>query len=323
MSDGTLIVISAKMQPAAELCMYKSHDMITLNTQKVLIPVDFSATSLIAIRHGAFLAKKNKGELYIVHVIRRRELTNTSHPTAELRQLVTEKSDMLERTRELACEVRKHYNIPVHALVTSGKCAKSIVKTAERINAGLIVMGTRGEESTSSLFFGSNALRVIARANIPVITIRTGTSKVGYSRILLPINSSEHSRQKVNSALQVAKMFAASVKILGILGTGEEAYRYKLEVILRQIRKMAESSQLFASSEIVTSDDPAEFTMAYAHKTGSDIIISMTDENTGASRIVAGSFDEQLVEQSPVPVMSIQPEIHEENYAPIVIGGMW
>jgi nucleotide-binding universal stress UspA family protein len=297
--------------------------MITLNTQKILIPVDFSATSLIAIRHGAFLAKKNRGELYILHVQKKYDLKDTSNPVAELRQLVTKKQDLLEKTRTLAAEIQHEYSIPVHALITNGKCAKTIVLTAEKIGAGLIVMGTRGADSTSSLFFGSNALRVISRSDIPVITVRTATDKLGYSRILMPINSSEHSRQKVNSALQMAKIFAASVEVLGILSPDEEAYRYKLEVILQQVKKLAEKKNLFYTASVITTDDPAEYTIRYANKTRADIIISMTDEKTGSSRLVAGTFDEQLVEQSPVPVMSIQPEVHEENYAPVVIGGMW
>jgi nucleotide-binding universal stress UspA family protein len=297
--------------------------MINLNTQKILIPVDFSPTSLIAIRHGAFLAKKNKGELYILHVRSKHELNDTSNPVAELRQLVIKKQDLFEKTRTLAAEVQQQYRIPVHALTAQGKCAITIVQTAEKIRAGLIVMGTRGADSTSSLFFGSNALRVISRSDIPVITVRTATNRLGFSRILLPINSSEHSRQKVNSALQMAKIFAASVEVLGILSADEEVYRYKLEVILQQVKKLADKKNLFYTSSIITSDDPAEFTLRYANKTGADMIISMTDEKTGTSRLVSGSFDEQLVEQSRVPVMSIKPEIHEENYAPVVIGGMW
>ena len=43
--------------------------MIHFNSNKILIPVDFSETSLLAIKHGAFLAKYTKGDVYLLHVI--------------------------------------------------------------------------------------------------------------------------------------------------------------------------------------------------------------------------------------------------------------
>ena len=43
--------------------------MIHFNSSKILIPVDFSDTSLLAIKHGAFLAKYTKGDVYLLHVI--------------------------------------------------------------------------------------------------------------------------------------------------------------------------------------------------------------------------------------------------------------
>ena len=43
--------------------------MIHLNTNKIIITTDFSETSFLAIKHGAFLAQFTKGEVYLVHVI--------------------------------------------------------------------------------------------------------------------------------------------------------------------------------------------------------------------------------------------------------------
>lgn len=43
--------------------------MIHLNTNKIIITTDFSETSYLAIKHGAFLAQYTKGEIYLVHII--------------------------------------------------------------------------------------------------------------------------------------------------------------------------------------------------------------------------------------------------------------
>ncbi len=43
--------------------------MIQFNSSKILIPVDFSETSLLAIKHGAFTAQLTKADLFLLHVI--------------------------------------------------------------------------------------------------------------------------------------------------------------------------------------------------------------------------------------------------------------
>ena len=43
--------------------------MIHLDTNKIIITTDFSETSLLAIKHGAFLAQYTKGEVFLVHII--------------------------------------------------------------------------------------------------------------------------------------------------------------------------------------------------------------------------------------------------------------
>ena len=48
----------------------------------------------------------------------------------------------------------------------------------------------------------------------------------------------------------------------------------------------------------------------------------MTDQDNG-SGILTRTFDRELVDESEIPVLSIPPEIHEENIAPASIGGLW
>jgi nucleotide-binding universal stress UspA family protein len=43
--------------------------MIPFNTSKILIPTDFSETSMLAIQHGAFVAQFTKGDVYLLHII--------------------------------------------------------------------------------------------------------------------------------------------------------------------------------------------------------------------------------------------------------------
>jgi nucleotide-binding universal stress UspA family protein len=125
----------------------------------------------------------------------------------------------MERT---AAEIREQYGISVKVLVTLGGRISEILQTAKRIGAGLIVMGTEGADSVSNLFSGSNSHLVVSKSEIPVLTIRNNYQNEGYKSILLPIDLSEHTRQKVNVAVQIAKMHSAKIHVLGLISNGQE-----------------------------------------------------------------------------------------------------
>lgn len=296
--------------------------MIKLKMTKILIPVDFSLTSMRAIKHGAFLAQLAQGELYLLHVRKRKDILDITFPWQELRAVALENQTYLQRTKDLAEKISKDYCIKVTAIVRSGSCPTEIIKAGEKHKVGLIVMGTQGSESNSSLFFGSNAFRVISKSEIPVITVRSDTPMLGYSKILLPIDSSKHSRQKVNSALQLAKMFASSVHVLGILSKSEDNYLYKMEHILSQIKNLAIEKNLVCNTEIVWSENPAAITLSQAKKLNADMVITMTDQHAGSEGLFAGTYDKQLVVESQIPILSIKPEIHEENIVQPSFAGM-
>jgi len=59
--------------------------MINLNTNKILIPVDFSPVGVRAISHGAFLAKLTKGELILLHVQKKTELLDIIMPALKIK----------------------------------------------------------------------------------------------------------------------------------------------------------------------------------------------------------------------------------------------
>jgi nucleotide-binding universal stress UspA family protein len=297
--------------------------MINLNTKKILIPVDFSKTASRAIEHAAFIAKLTKGELILLHVQKKSDLIDIIMPAVKLKNVSVITNYLEEKLDALAGKIKKEYGIPVSSVVSVGNITSEIVDIAAEYGAGLIVMGTQGSDSTNDLFLGSNSYRVLTKSSIPVMTVRVTPTRHGYSNILLPIDSSFHSRQKVHIALQLADKFASRVHVLGVLGKHEDEYEYKLKVILPQVEKMARAKKLVCTSEIVKAENRAQKTLAYAKKVKADLIITMTDQSAELSRIILGSYAHQLINDSKIPVLSIPPEEHPETMDQDSVGGMW
>ena len=297
--------------------------MINLEINRILVPVDFSETSRKAINHAAPLAKLNNGELFLLYVRRKKNAFDFGFTTADLRDMVSESANYKRLMEETAREIRAKYSVPVKVLVAIGGRIPEIIKVAEKKKIGLIIMGTRGSDSDSNLFSGSNSYRVVSRSEIPVMTVRNTNKKPGYGTILLPIDSSEHSRQKVNLSLQMAKMYGSNIHLLGLLNKNEEHYAGKLKTIMRQVEKRVKADGIKVTSETIKTDEPVKKTLLSAKRNKADVIITMTDEHSGSSPFKSRYFDRELVDVSQVPVLSVPPEIHEENIEPGSLGGVW
>lgn len=289
--------------------------MIHLNTKKIIITTDFSDTSLLAIKHGAFLAQYTKGSVYLVHVITRHwEKFNVFTPSITLDNLEKASTSVQAKLDELANDVRKTYGVEVTTVVNSGNPTTEIIKFAKEIEAGLIVMGTHGYSSWEDLTIGSNALKVITKCPCPVMTMSQMSEKFGYKKIILPMDNSEHSRHKVNYTIELAKQFHAEIFAVGLLSSDEESRKPAMNVILHQIAKLAKDKGVTCHTELHENvKNRAVATVQYCEKVGGDLITIMTDQDAEISGFFLGPYALQVIHHSKVPVISLKAEEHFQD----------
>lgn len=289
--------------------------MIHLNTNKIIITTDFSETSDLAIKHGAFLAQYTKGEIYLVHIITKHwEKFNVFTPSITIENIEKASDIVQNKLNELASDIKKEFGVNVTTVVSSGNPTTEIVKFAKEIKAGLIVMGTHGYSSWEDLTIGSNALKVITKSPCPILTMSQYAEKIGYHKIILPIDTSEHSRQKVVLTLELAKQFASQVCAIGLLTEDEENKKHAMEVMLHQVENAAKDKSVACTTELLENvKNRAVATVNYCNKVGGDLISIMTDQDAELSGFFLGPYALQVIHHSKVPVLSIKPEEHPED----------
>lgn len=297
--------------------------MIHLNTKKIIITTDFSETSMLAIKHGAFLAQYTKGSVYLVHVITRHwEKFNVFTPSITLENLEKASDSLQKKLDELANDIRKEYGVEVTTIVNSGNPTTEIIKIAKEIEAGLIVMGTHGYSSWEDLTIGSNALKVITKSPCPVMTMSQRSDELGYHKIVLPIDNSEHSRHKVNYTIELAKQFSAHIYAIGLLSPDEESKKPAMNVVLHQIVAIAKEKGVVC--EYVLKEhvkNRAVETVEYANTVGADLICIMTDQDAELSGFFLGPYALQVIHHSKVPVISLKPEDHSADVSWTMMSG--
>jgi nucleotide-binding universal stress UspA family protein len=289
--------------------------MIRLNTDKIIITTDFSETSYKAIKHGAFLAQYTKGEVYLLHVIAKYwEKFNVFTPSVTLENIEKASTMVQQKLEELASNIRKEYGVKVTTVVNTGNPTTEILKYAEEINAGMIVMGTHGYSAWEDLTIGSNALKVLTKSPCPVLTMTDHTNKFGYKKIILPIDTSGHSRHKVDITMEIAKQFSSQVFAVGILGTGESNEKGAMEVMLRQVENSAKEYGVMCTTELIMDvPNRAVATVKFCESKGGDLITIMTDQDAELSGFFLGPYALQVIHHSKAPVLSIKPPVYNSS----------
>lgn len=284
--------------------------MIHLNTKKIIITTDFSETSYLAIKHGAVLAQKTNGEIYLVHIITKHwEKFNVFTPSITLDNIEKASDVVQNKLSELAADIKKDFGVNVTTVVNSGNPTTEIVKFAKEINAGLIVMGTHGYNAWEDLTIGSNALKVITKSPCPVLTMSEYADKVAYKKIIIPIDTSEHSRHKVVLTLELAKQFSSEIHVIGLLADDEANRKNAMDVMLHQVETAAKDKGVPCTIELLENvKNRAVSTVMACEKVGGDLISIMTDQDAELSGFFLGPYSLQVIHHSKVPVLCIKPE---------------
>lgn len=146
-----------------------------MKIRRILVPVDFSATSLRALDRAIDFGRPFDAELLILFVVEPvfyaglADLDGTSDNLQAL--LRSQQRAGGQELARLAAQLKKR-RVRFRTRVAIGQPWVVIVDEAKKSKAALIVMATHGRTGLSHLFMGSVAEKVVRSATCPVLTLR-------------------------------------------------------------------------------------------------------------------------------------------------------
>lgn len=170
---GSVAEQVVRHSPIPVLTIHKSWDK-PFAIQKLLVPVDFSEYSKIAIDAALALAQTFKAHLTFLHVIEQ-----TVHPAyyaATIDSLFIADPQLMERSIENLKVFSGGEIAGAEYVVKEGRAYKEIVGFAKEQACDLILMSTRGLSGLEHLLIGSTTERVVRSAICPVLTVGRGKS---------------------------------------------------------------------------------------------------------------------------------------------------
>ena len=272
--------------------------------KEIIVAIDFSKGSMYALDLAIDIANKTDANIMMVWVDNQSESDSIAHPSGS--EIRNEAKSHIEKIEE---EYQKKLNKgKLSYKLRKGRVYSEIANQAKYNDADLIIAGTHGTSGFEKMWMGSNAFRIVTYAPCPVITIRYGFNfNKKLEKIILPIDSSMDTRQKVPFTCKIAKYFDAEIHVLGLYTTSLKAIQRKVDTYVDQVEKYLKDNNVKFVINFVTADNTTNSTIEYSQKVNADLIAIMTEQEKTAANFWLGPYAQQMVNNSPIPVLSIQP----------------
>lgn len=292
--------------------------MNALQIKKILVPVDFSDTSMKAFDHAISMARSENSEIILLNVVEKNFATASPagfdyEPI--LKDVLDDEKNILNKSNELLIKLSENIKnkgaLKVKIIATIGQTHSEIVETAKNEHVDIIIMGTHGASGFREFTIGSNAAKVMNDAECPVLTIRHHSKVQEFKNIVVPFRDKNHSRESILPAIAIAKIYDATIHLLGIDTEHTPEHMEIIKEELEQSKKLIEKHNVKCIEKCISGQYDSLTIMKYAKSVNADLIVSIADmDKMSISEFIMGPYSKQIINHSPIPVLSIRPEFN-------------
>lgn len=273
--------------------------------KKIIVPIDFSKDSINALEHAVWISNAVGADLRIIHV--------TKSKNFEMPFTIENFDKMIGKSLEDFMQlIYKKYKAKVKGKldykIRVGKIYREIVNQAKYDDAYMIIMGTHGVSGFEEMWIGSNAYRVVSNAPCPVLTIRHGFLRCVVRNFVLPVDITSDTRKKVPFTAELAKFLKSTVHVLLVSESSSLTIKKKIDNYGKQVQEYLTKAGVRNVLAYGIGDNITDETIKYAKSIGADLISIMTEQPENPQNLWLGAYAQQMVNHSPLPVLSIRPE---------------
>ncbi|OIQ30458.1 MAG: hypothetical protein BM564_03575 [Bacteroidetes bacterium MedPE-SWsnd-G2] len=190
--------------------------------KRVLLPTDFSENSINAIHFAVKQFQFEECEFYILNVQKASSFVSddlmTMQPSTTIYNSLINASKT--RVEGIVSELKLQYDNVLHgyhSCVDYDNFIDAINQMIKTKHIDLIVMGTKGKTNAESIIFGSNSVRVMQRANCPVLVIPEAYKFTGIQEVVFISNYLSHYKpDDLGILVELCEHYNYSVKVLHV-----------------------------------------------------------------------------------------------------------
>ena len=254
----------------------------------VIVPVDFSETSLHAARYAAQLLTGHYGVTIILY-----------HSYGK----ASEAKKATEDLEQLKAELMKDHIIKIDVLAhEEADFVDGLEKAARHRRADLIIMGITGKSAIAQVFFGSNTLKMAERKVCPVLIVPERAPFAPVKNVML--TSDFKSTVESTPSVPIKDFLDAFKPQLHIVNVDKDHYISLTEDYEKEKQDL---KQMFADYNpefyFMRLYDVDEAINLFAESRNIDLIIVIQKNNSFIDKLLKGSRTKTLSYHSKMPIL--------------------
>lgn len=271
---------------------------------KIVILVDFSQHSEMALQTAAHLAKKNQSQLVVVHMLELSESLVSSSESENKEQMFF----MLAiANKEMKSFLSKDYlkDVNLKPVIKRHKVFKEVDELAKEEGADLIVMGSKGHSNHDGVFTGSNTQKVVRFSDVPVLVVKSPNADI--NNVLLITDLSESSADALNQAISFLQGTKSTITLLHInLPSTNFSSTEEINERRDKLAAKLDDPKILNDLKFISDYSVEGGVVYYTKQNKFDAIVTLTHGRKGLSHFLMGSVSEDLVNHSKLPILTFK-----------------
>jgi nucleotide-binding universal stress UspA family protein len=276
--------------------------------KNILVPVDFSKASIIALDVACDIAQKTGASVTALHVIE--EATGDSfRVTGEvvhkdwMDKLYTLK--LLEKSKaqlEKLVMSAKYSKVKVDGELRMGNPFHGMRTIITEHKVDLVVMGTLGHSKMEEVVIGSNTEKVVRHAKCPVLTVHRKPASTNFKNIVWATSMAKDEEVFARIVNRAQEVYKSKIHMVRINTPGDfQRDRVALDYMEKFAKKLGLKNYTLNIYNDVTEEEGIIY---FADSIKADLIAMATHGRTGFAHVLAGSIAEDVVNHAKRPVLT-------------------
>jgi nucleotide-binding universal stress UspA family protein len=276
-----------------------------MSIENILVPTDFSTCSRAALDYAvSMLNERGKGRITLLHVVAI-PLSLKEEDTEFNNALELQKIEQEQLTGYRIRYAVKFPAIHFEALSPTGFAQTEIQIAAEKTNADLIIMGTRGAGAMKGIFLGSNTAQLIRDSHRPLLAIPEETVFKSIEHIVF---ASKMQNGELQNILQILHLFGHPGLRMTLLHVDDGHHTNAVSDFENWVQHTIQPALKDLRLEVKTLQEPdvAEALHGFIEHSDAQMLVTATHKRNFIERIFDQSITRKLAFHLHVPLLALQ-----------------
>jgi len=296
---------------------------------RILLATDGSEGARLASDTAATLVASTDSELHVVCVGPGLPLYELPDYPARFEETVAAQKHEAQRVLDTEAKRLEDAGAAVAEarLETDERPDRVIVRLAEELNAGLIVVGSRGLGGLRGALMGSVSSSVVHHAHCPVMVVRDEPLALP-TRILLATDGSEDARRATDAALDLAERLDSELHLTYVESMPQRhagPARFAIDLPPEVVAGVEEEAEIKLAEQVGEMGEgrgkipraharvgsPAAEIVALAEELEAGLLVVGSRGLGGIRRALMGSVSDSVVRHAHCPVLVVRNAVEE------------